>query len=71
MKVAEFEDLKLKAVYSLQLTNEESGDMRNHFKIPKKKEKIEIPEDLTETELMEMLTEVMSIMLINREEKMN
>jgi len=70
MKVAEFEDLKLKAVYSLQLTTEES-DLRSHFKIPKKKEKIEIPEDLTEAELMEMLTEVMSIMLINREEKMN
>lgn len=32
---------------------------------------IEVPEDLSEAELMEMLTEVMTIMLFNKDEKLN
>ena len=34
-------------------------------------EAIEVPEDMSESDLMEMLTEVMSIMLFNKDEQLN
>ena len=42
-------------------SNSENGD----------EEAIEVPEDMSEADLMEMLTEVMSIMLFNKDEQLN
>ena len=52
---------------SLKENNELSSDAHSNSE----KEDVDVPNDLSETELMEMLTEVMSIMLFNKDEKLN
>ena len=58
----------IKLVVRYDIRERDSEDISGDCLSENSDEKIEVPDDISEKELMEMFTEVMSIMLFNKDE---
>ena len=70
---SEEDSIELTIRYEIRAANSqgESGADNQDAQSSSADDEIEIPQDLSEPELMEMLTEVMSVMLFNKDEQLS